>query len=96
VRDIPPDAHNPLTTEQTVELLRLAYAAEDVVVNVVADVSAIHYGRGVGYGIVEHVPPADIAAISATDIRRRIALADDSWRKIVLPGTQELLAEYLA
>ncbi len=95
VRDIPPDDANPLTTEQTCILLGNAYAHDDVVIRIVEDVSAIHYGRGVGYGIIEHVPPDDVAAISATDIRRRIAEGDDSWRSIVLPGTADLLEGYL-
>ena len=33
------------------------------------DIESVNYGRGVGYDIIEHTPPADIAAISATAIR---------------------------
>ena len=32
-------------------------------------IESINFGRGVGYDIIEHVPPAEIAEISATKIR---------------------------
>ena len=36
------------------------------------DIESINYGRGVGYDIIEHVPPSDIKEISATRIREQM------------------------
>ena len=32
----------------------------------------INYGRGVGYEIIEHVPPQEVKEISATKIRAKM------------------------
>ncbi len=95
VRDILPDEKNPFTTEQTVEMLETAYRDQDVVVMPVPDIESVNYGRGVGYGIVEHVPPPDIGFISATDIRSKISSNDHSWKEKVDPKIHHLVTEYL-
>ncbi len=43
-----------------------------VKVIIIPDVESINYGRGVGYDVIEHVPPSKIGAISATEIRKKI------------------------
>ena len=95
VRDIPPDDKNPFTTEQTVQMLEAAYSDKDVVVMVIPDIESVNYGRGVGYGIIEHTPPKDIGFISATDIRSRIANNDNSWKKNVDEKIHHLVEDYL-
>ena len=40
-----------------------------VVTSIIPDIESVNYGRGVGYEIIEHVPPKDIEEISATRIR---------------------------
>ncbi len=95
VRDIPPDDKNPLTTEQTVEILQAAYADDDVVVVTIPDIESVNYGRGVGYEINEHVPPKDVGFISATDIRDRIRKQDESWKTNVDEKVHDLVEEYL-
>ena len=95
VRDIPPDEKNPFTTEQTIEILKTAYADDDVEVISIPDIESVNYGRGVGYDIVEHVPPHDVGFISATDIRNRIGMSDDSWKKNVDPKVHSLVEKYL-
>ena len=35
-------------------------------------IESVNYGRTVGYEVIEHVPPEDIKAISATNIRKRM------------------------
>jgi cytidyltransferase-like protein len=95
VRDIPPDDKNPFTTEQTVKMLETAYAGQDVVVMAIPDIESVNYGRGVGYGIIEHVPPQDIGFISATDIRNKIAADDDSWKEKVDSRIHDLVIEGL-
>jgi hypothetical protein len=32
----------------------------------------VNYGRGVGYDIIEHIPPSQIGKISATKIREEL------------------------
>ena len=38
----------------------------------IPDIESINYGRGVGYEVIEHVPPKDIHDISATKIRNQM------------------------
>tara|TARA_R100000951_G_scaffold114788_1_gene120837 strand:+ start:260 stop:661 length:402 start_codon:yes stop_codon:yes gene_type:complete len=96
VRDIPPDEKNPFTTEQTVKMLEKAYEDHDVVVMVIPDIDSVNYGRGVGYGIIEHVPPKDVGFISATDIRNKIKEGDDSWKQNVDEKIHDLVVRYLS
>ena len=74
VRNIEPDERNPFTTEQTVSMIRKYHAAhgDDVEVMIIPDIESVNYGRGVGYDIIEHVPPQNIGKISATKIRKEI------------------------
>jgi len=46
-----------------------AHLGDMVRVGVIRNVLSVEYGRGVGYGIVEHKPPAVIEEISGTKIR---------------------------
>ena len=95
VRDIPPDEKNPFTTEQTVEMLEAAYVEDDVVVIAIPDIESVNYGRGVGYGINEHVPPPDVGFVSATSIRERIKSGDESWKQNVDEKIHHLVEKYL-
>ena len=95
VRDIPPDDKNPFTTEQTVEMINKVYEGQDVEVMVIPDIESVNWGRGVGYGTIEHQPPADIGFISATSIRNSISENDDSWKKNVDEKIHDLVVEYL-
>ena len=38
----------------------------------IPDIESINFGRGVGYDIIEHVPPQEIHDISATQIREQM------------------------
>ena len=46
--------------------------AKKVKVIIIPDIESVNYGRGVGYDIIEHVPPQNIGEISATKIRKEI------------------------
>ena len=74
VRDIAPDAKNPFSTEQTVEMIEKYHTAKghDVQVIIIPDIESVNYGRKVGYDIIEHVQPDDIEKISATNIRKTL------------------------
>ena len=95
VRDIPPDEKNPFTTEQTIDMLETAYSEDDVAIMSIPDIESVNYGRGVGYGIVEHVPPQNIGFISATQIRNQISQNDESWKENVDSKIHTKVASYL-
>jgi cytidyltransferase-like protein len=73
IRDIQPDEKNPFTAEQVRENISNFYSEEErVKVMVIPDICSIEFGRGVGYDIIEHVPPTEIGEISATKIREQL------------------------
>jgi hypothetical protein len=43
-----------------------------VKVMIIPDICSVEFGRGVGYDIIEHVPPQAIHDISATKIREQL------------------------
>jgi nicotinamide mononucleotide adenylyltransferase len=58
------------TTEEVIIRIKEVFEGEDVIVfELPDDIGSVNYGRGVGYEIVEHVPPEDVSAISGTEIR---------------------------
>ena len=48
------------------------YIEGKVRVMVIPDICSIEFGRGVGYDIIEHIPPTEIGEISATKIREQM------------------------
>ena len=75
IRDIQPDEKNPFTAEQVKENISKFYSEEErVKVMVIPDICSIEFGRGVGYDIIEHIPPQEIHDISATKIREQMKL----------------------
>ena len=76
IRDVPTDEKNPFTPQEVEanlkrELWQLV-GQEKVRVMVIPDIESINIGRGVGYDVIEHVPPSDIHDISATKIREQM------------------------
>ena len=53
------------------ELWRLV-GEERVKVMVIPDIESVNFGRGVGYDIIEHIPPQEVSEISATKIREQL------------------------
>ena len=47
-----------------------------VKVIIIPDIESVNYGRGVGYDIIEHVPPSEIGKISATKIRKNYLVSN--------------------
>ena len=76
VRDVPTSGSNPWTADQI--LLNLAEALKDLIkegrvhIMKIPDIESINIGRGVGYDVIEHVPPQEIHDISATKIREQM------------------------
>ena len=86
IRDMPVDPHNPLTTQQVVEMLEYVYEGNEFVkVIVIPDIESVNYGRGVGYEIIEHLPPSKIGSVSATEIRHYLSLVEENthWEKLM-------------
>ena len=97
VRDIAPDAKNPFTTEQTVEMIKKYHAAKghDVQIIIIPDMESVNFGRGVGYEINEFIPPENIGWISATGIRNSIKEGNNDWRTLVDESIQADVEKYL-
>ena len=73
IRDIQPDEKNPFTAQQVLENITEFYQNEPrVKVMVIPDICSIEFGRGVGYDIIERIPPQEIGEISATKIREKM------------------------
>ena len=76
IRDIEPDEKNPFTSQQVYK--NISYELKDLIstervkVMVIPDIESINFGRGVGYDIIEHVPPQEVGDISATKIREQM------------------------
>ena len=65
--------YNPIDVKNNVEKeLKDLIAAKRVKVIIIPDIESVNYGRGVGYDIIEHVPPSEIGQISATKIRKKL------------------------
>lgn len=41
---------------------------------IIPDICSVEFGRGVGYDIIEHIPPSEIHDISATKIREQMKI----------------------
>ena len=76
IRDIVPDEKNPFTAQQVYEniLFNLSdlIIEERIKVQVIPDIESVNFGRGVGYDIIEHIPPTEVSEISATKIREQM------------------------
>lgn len=76
IRDIKPDEKNPFFAHEVhtnilKELWQLI-GQERVKVMVIPDIESVNFGRGVGYDIIEHIPPQEVGEISATKIREQL------------------------
>ena len=75
IRDAPLDDKNWWTCAEIQTLLeeRFKEQIELGIIKVIEipDIESINIGRGVGYDIIEHVPPQNIHDISATKIREQ-------------------------
>lgn len=76
IRDVEIDENNPFSTDIVYNNIckELCHFIESgkVKVIIIPDIESVNYGRGVGYEIIEHIPPDEIKKISATKIRQTI------------------------
>lgn len=76
IREVAVDANNPFTAATIYFNLTKEFDAlikqGRVKIIVIPDICSVEFGRGVGYDIIEHIPPAEVAEISATKIREQM------------------------
>ena len=78
IRDVDKDNTNPfdpLEVEKNLySVLKDLIDEGRVKVMIIPDIESVNYGRGVGYEIIEHIPPTEIKKISATQIRKSLGV----------------------
>lgn len=76
IRDVPKDEKNWWSAEEIKSNLEERFSSQieegKVKILIVPDIDSINIGRGIGYDIIEHVPPQDIHDISASKIRSKM------------------------
>tara|TARA_R110001606_G_C15061607_1_gene614825 strand:+ start:57 stop:413 length:357 start_codon:yes stop_codon:yes gene_type:complete len=76
IRDVEPNKNQPWIADEVI--LNLEKELKDLIeegrikIIKIPDVESINYGRGVGYEVIEHVPPNQVEQISATKIRAQM------------------------
>lgn len=70
------DEKNPYSAMEVMDKIMEEYkdliSQKRVFVTILPDICSVEFGRGVGYDIIERIPPAQIAEISATKIREKL------------------------
>ena len=73
IRDVQVDENNPKSAQQVLmDLSKEKFFIENsdrIMISIIPDIESVNYGRGVGYEVINHPPPADIEMISGTKIR---------------------------
>lgn len=76
IRDIQPDEKNPFSAQEVENNIKQELwemiGDERVKVIIIPDIESVNFGRGVGYDIIEHIPPQEVGDISATKIREQM------------------------
>jgi len=76
IRDIEPDDKNLYTSEEVYN--NISQELSDLIsegrvkIIIIPDIESVNFGRGVGYDIIEHIPPQEVGDISATKIREQL------------------------
>ena len=67
---------NPFTSEEVKQNITIQFQNEindgKVKVIIIPDICSVEFGRGVGYDVIEHIPPTKISNISATKVREKM------------------------
>jgi nicotinamide mononucleotide adenylyltransferase len=76
IRDGQVNDKNPFTAEQVLHNITTHYLSliekGKVKIMIIPDICSVEFGRGVGYDIIEHIPPVEIGDVSATKIREEM------------------------
>ena len=78
IRDVEVSEKNPWTSKEVEGNLEKELAdlisEGKVRLMVIPDIESVNIGRGIGYDVIEHVPPPEINEISATKIREQMKI----------------------
>ena len=73
IRDVQKDENNPKSAQEVLQELQkepfFTNNWDKILLSIIPDIDSVNYGRGVGYDVIYHEPPADVAVISGTAIR---------------------------
>ena len=73
IRDVEVDENNPKSAHQVLmDLSKEKFFIDNsdkIMISIIPDIESVNYGRGVGYEVIHHTPPADVEMISGTKIR---------------------------
>jgi phosphopantetheine adenylyltransferase len=73
IRNVPTDENNSKTAQQVMMDLSEEKFFRDnsqkIQISIIPDIESVNYGRSVGYDVIYHEPPTEIAKISGTEIR---------------------------
>ena len=76
IRDGEVNEKNPFSPFQVMDNIfnemQAEVEADKLKVIIIPDICSVEFGRGVGYDIIEHIPPPEMAEISATKIREQM------------------------
>jgi adenylylsulfate kinase len=78
VRTTPIGPENPHSVSERIEMIQAAFTDEDVVAFAMPDIDSIHYGRNVGYRIIEH---DGVPGVSGTGLRNNRRPVEDDDRQ---------------
>jgi phosphopantetheine adenylyltransferase len=74
IRDVPQDENNPKSAQQILRELThepfFFQNTDKILLSIIPDIESVNYGRGVGYDVIYHEPPTEVAEISGTKIRK--------------------------
>lgn len=74
IRDVQVDENNHKTAHQVLmDLSKEKFFIDNsdkILLSIIPDIESVNYGRGVGYDVIHHAPPADVELISGTKIRK--------------------------
>jgi len=76
IRDGEVNEKNPFTSKEVKKTVEDTYTllvnSGIMKVMIIPDICSVEFGRGVGYDIIEHIPPTEIGDVSATKIREQM------------------------
>jgi adenylylsulfate kinase len=76
IRDGEVNEKNPFTSKEVKKTIEDTYTllvnSGIMKVMIIPDICSVEFGRGVGYDIIEHIPPTEIGDVSATKIREQM------------------------
>lgn len=78
IRDVETCSKNPWTAEEVKSNLESHLSdlinEDRVKIMIIPDIESVNIGRGIGYHVIEHVPPDEIKEISGTKIRQELKI----------------------